>query len=150
MQSQDLADQLLTAMSAVRRNTRRKAKRPTMLWSLTGSQLELLRLVRRNPDISVARAARELGLAPNTVSTLVGQLTEAGLLGRRADSSDRRVARLELPPHTRKKVEGWLDRRYRAVVQALLELSLAERDALAAAVPALVSLAHRLDEDIDR
>jgi DNA-binding MarR family transcriptional regulator len=145
-----LAEDLLVAMSAIRRNARRTGRRPALLFSLSGSQLELLRLVRRNPQISVARAAEELSLAPNTVSTLVGQLTEAGLLERRADSSDRRVARLDLAPEARKNVEGWLERRSEAVVRALGHLRDEERTALETAVPALLSLADELDAEADR
>lgn len=118
-----------------------------MLSSLTGAQLELLRLVRRNAHISVTHAARELGLAPNTVSTLVGQLTDAGMLVRRVDASDRRVARLDLAPDTRTAVERWLDRRSRVVVNALHRLGETERQSLEVAAPALASLADEVDQE---
>ena len=49
---------------------------------LPTAQSELLRLVAARPGISVAEAARELRLAPNTVSTLVGRLADQGLLSR--------------------------------------------------------------------
>ena len=77
-----LADRLLAAIASLRRVSRRSARRPTELFSLTGSQLELVRLVRRKPDVSVAEAASELRLAPNTVSTLVRQLADVGILSR--------------------------------------------------------------------
>jgi predicted transcriptional regulator len=49
------------------------------------AQLELMRLVRLEPGLRVQDAAAGLGVAPNTVSTLVKQLTAAGMLERRAD-----------------------------------------------------------------
>ena len=60
------------------------------------SQAELLRLVGRQPGISVREAATELGLVPNTASTLVSKLAADGLLIRSVDADDRRVGRLRL------------------------------------------------------
>ena len=48
----------------------------------------------------MADAAAELGVAPNTVSTLVRQLADAGVLERVRDSADGRVVRLRLTPDT--------------------------------------------------
>ena len=76
-------DELLEALSAVRRAVRRRADRPVELLALTGAQLELVRLLRREPGVSIADAAGRLRVAPNTVSTLVRQLADAGVLERR-------------------------------------------------------------------
>ena len=77
-----LAEQLYAAVGLLRRHARRIGGPPfgDQSTAPTTAQLELVRLVRRNPDLSVAGAATELGLAPNTVSTLVRQL--AGTAGR--------------------------------------------------------------------
>jgi DNA-binding MarR family transcriptional regulator len=139
-----LADELLAALGLVRRHLRRSVGRP---FPLSDSQAELVRTVRRNPGISVAEAAAELGLVANTVSTLVGQLTERGLLQRTPDESDRRVARLTLTEPAREQVEAWRDRRAALVNQALDGLSPAERDALRVALPVLGALAERLHPD---
>ena len=48
--------------------------------------VEMLRLVGRQPGISVRAAATELGLAPNTASTLVSKLAADGLLIRTVDA----------------------------------------------------------------
>ncbi len=142
---QFLADQLLNAFSAVRRNARRHAVRPAELAPLTGAQLELVRLLRRHPGLSVARAAAELRLAPNTVSTLVGQLVEAAIVTRTADESDRRVARLELTPDIRRKVSAWRDRRVVALADAMTRLSADDQRRLDQAEAALVRLAKSLE-----
>lgn len=144
MPSEVLAEELMAATGLLRRHLRRSVGRPFPLSALTDSQGELIRLVRRNPGISVAEAAAELGLAANTVSTLVGQLTERGLLQRTPDESDRRVARLTLTDPAREQVEAWRDRRTALVTQALDDLTAADRDALRAALPVLGALAERL------
>ena len=112
--------------------------------ALSDAQAELVRTVRRNPGISVAEAAAELGLVANTVSTLVGQLTERGLLQRTPDESDRRVARLTLTDPAREQVEAWRDRRTALVTRALDDLTADDRAALRAALPVLAGLTERL------
>jgi len=61
---------------------------------LPETQLEILRLVNRRPGIRIHDVAAELGLASNTVSTLVHSLTAAGFVDRLSDAGDGRVARL--------------------------------------------------------
>jgi DNA-binding MarR family transcriptional regulator len=148
MSTDVLAEELLATIGLVRRRLRRTAGRPFPLSALTDSQGELVRTVRRNPGISVTDAAAELGLVANTVSTLVGQLTERGLLQRTADASDRRVARLTLTESAREQVEAWRDRRAALVTQAIGDLDPDDRDALQAALPILGVLAERLHPEI--
>ncbi|HTZ10373.1 MAG TPA: MarR family transcriptional regulator [Acidimicrobiales bacterium] len=144
------ADRLLAALAGVRRSARRLAGRPAELSPLTGAQLELVKLLRRRPDVAVAEAAEELNLAANTVSTLVGQLVEAGLVRRRADPADRRVARLDLTPHMRRKVDAWRDTRVVALGGALARLSTRERRCVELALPVLERLAAELECDRPR
>jgi DNA-binding MarR family transcriptional regulator len=133
-------------MASIRRAGRRHAGRPVELSSLTGAQLELLRLVRRRPGVSIAEAAQELRLAPNTVSTLVHQLTKGGLMLRGVHGSDRRVARLELSAHIRRKVDAWRDRRVLALGDAIERLSPQDRRSMVEALPVLARLAEHLEE----
>jgi DNA-binding MarR family transcriptional regulator len=142
---QVVADELLSEMASIRRTIRRYAGRPLELSALTGSQLELVRLMRRRPGVSVAEAASDLRLAPNTVSTLVRQLTEAGLVSRSVDSSDRRVARLELAPAIRRKVDAWRDRRVIALSSAIGRLSREDERCLSDAVRVLRRVAEQLE-----
>jgi DNA-binding MarR family transcriptional regulator len=137
-------DELLDALSSLRRAVRRGSARPSELSALSGAQLELVRLVRRQPGISVADAAAELRVAANTVSTLVRQLTEADVLVRRVDSDDRRIGRLDLQPGIRRKVEAWRDRRSDALDGALARLSQRDRARIEAALPALTALTEEL------
>jgi DNA-binding MarR family transcriptional regulator len=92
----DLTTDLFTVVGRFRRQLRRSTGGGFDAAGLTQSQAELLRLVGRQPGISVREAATELGLVPNTASTLVSKLSADGLLIRAADVDDRRVGRLRL------------------------------------------------------
>jgi len=106
----------------------------------------LLRVVRRQPGVSVAAAAAELGVAGNTVSTLVRQLREMGLLKRDPDSRDRRVGRLALTDSARRRLSNWRDHRAASLAEALDKLEPAEREAVDVALPILARLADLLTE----
>jgi DNA-binding MarR family transcriptional regulator len=145
-----LAEDLYAAVGLLRRHARRIGGRPfgdgAPAAAPTTAQLELIRLVRRNPDLSVADAAAELGLAPNTVSTLVRQLADNGVLERVRDRTDGRVVRLRLTPDTRRRVEAWLDRRTAVTARALAGIDPADRAALRRALPVLAAVAGALEQ----
>jgi DNA-binding MarR family transcriptional regulator len=132
-----VADALFAAIGVLRREVRRAVGRPWPLQSLSGSQVELLRLIRRQPGVSVADAATELGLAPNSVSTLVGQLNDAGLIRRTPDPADRRVARLTLTSAARRYTDAWRDRRSAVAASAISQLTARDRVLLESALPVL-------------
>ena len=140
-----LADELLAAMGAIRRSGRRHAGRPAELSQLTGSQLELVRLLRRRPGISVREVAEELNLAPNTVSTLVRQLVDAGLVVRRCRESDRRVARLDLAEDLDRKMGAFLDRRMGVLVEAMHALPVHDQRRLRSTVGVLLKLQWEIE-----
>jgi DNA-binding MarR family transcriptional regulator len=101
--------------------------------------------VRRSPGVSVTQAAAELGLAANTVSTLVRRLTGDGMLVRTADPTDRRVARLELPDGLARRVGAWRDRRMVALGAAIATLDPDEQATIAAATALLARVADELE-----
>jgi DNA-binding MarR family transcriptional regulator len=140
----ELAEDLLEQVGLLRRHVRRRVGRPWTAGTVSGAQAELIRLVRRQPGVSVAAAATELGVAANTVSTLVGSLVSAGILERTRDGTDRRIARLDLTADGRAHLNRWRDERMALLADALAHLSDADRDAIAAAVPALGRLAAEL------
>jgi DNA-binding MarR family transcriptional regulator len=135
---------LLAAISAVRRTTRRAVRQAWPGEPLPTSQSELLRLVAERPGVTVAAAARELRLAPNTVSTLVGSLTERGLLSRQRARPDGRTVSLDLTPAAVKRLADRRDLRAELAQQVLVRLPEADQKTLASAVPALLRLAEGL------
>jgi DNA-binding MarR family transcriptional regulator len=142
-----LAGELMGAISAVRRTARRAARAAWREEPLPSAQSELLRLAAARPGISVAEAARELRLAPNTVSTLVGRLTAAGLLGRARAESDGRSVLLTVSAKATRRIAEWRDLRAELAARALDRLTPDDRRTLAEAVPALLRFAAQLEEE---
>ena len=113
---------------------------------LPGPAAELLRLTAAQPGLRVGDAAKGLHIAPNTTSTLVRQLTAAGLLERTSDDRDGRVARLTLTPAGTERLRHWRDQRAALIADALAALAPADRAAIEGALPALDRLVHVLDD----
>jgi DNA-binding MarR family transcriptional regulator len=139
------AAELFAAISVIRRTARRAARQVWTQQPLPPAQSELLRLAAARPGITVADAAQELRLAPNTVSTLVGRLTEAGLLVRERGAPDGRTALLTATEKARQRLAEFRDLRADLAGRALAQLPEKDQKALAAAVPALLRLAERME-----
>src|SRR3984957_12172151 len=108
MQAQKSQTDLVAEVFGVVGRFRRQLRRPVGrgLDSVTESQSELLWLVGRRPGISVRAAAAELGLVPNTASTLVSKLVATGWLIRTVDETDRRACQLRLAEPTQQMVDA--------------------------------------------
>jgi DNA-binding MarR family transcriptional regulator len=61
---------------------------------LPATELEVMRLLVRAPELSVGEVARELGLQPSNASAAIRALVARGLLERKPDPRDGRVSRL--------------------------------------------------------
>jgi DNA-binding MarR family transcriptional regulator len=142
-----LAAEVLAAISGIRRVARRAARAAWQAERLPPAQSELLRLAAARPGISVAEAAHELRLAPNTVSTLVGRLDAAGLLERARAVADGRSVRLSVTDKGTRRIAEFRDLRAELAGRALDRLTADDRQALADAVPALLRLAAQLAEE---
>lgn len=141
-----VAGELMHVVSRLRRTVRRRLRRDWAYRPLAESELELLRLVDDEPGLRVLDAAAALGVAPNTVSTLVGRLVSQGLLERRADPRDARAARLAVTAAARERFAVWRDRRQALVGKALGRLGDEDRRAIQACVPALRRLVELLED----
>jgi DNA-binding MarR family transcriptional regulator len=141
------AAELLAAISAVRRTSRRAVRHAWATAPLPTAQSELLRLIASRPGICVADAAHDLRLAPNTVSTLVGRLAEQGLLRRERSLPDSRSVRLTITEKAGRRLAEWSDLRAELASEILATLPEADRHALAGAIPALLRLAGRLEPE---
>lgn len=140
------AAELLTAMAAVRRLARRAVRNSTHAEPLPPARSELLGLTVRRPGLTVAEAAHELRLAPNSVSTMVSQLAADGLLIRGRSAGDGRLVRLTATDKGAARVGQWRDVRADLAGRALDTLSEPDRQAIRAAIPVLVRLAERMEE----
>jgi DNA-binding MarR family transcriptional regulator len=140
------AAELLAAVGAIRRVVRRAVRTSAVAQALPPARSELLRLTARQPGISVADAAHELRLAPNSVSTMVSQLTADGLLTRSRAACDGRSVRLEVTPAGAERIAQWQDIRADVAGRALELISEPDRRAIRAAIGALNRLAQQMEE----
>ena len=140
-----LAPDLSRAVGRLRRALNRRVRAATGTSPLPEAQMELLRLVEHRPRIRVQDAASELLLAPNTVSTLVHRLVEAGLLEREPDPADARVARLIQTAAGAELRRLWRDQRHEILAAQLSDLNAGDLDALARAVPILAQVAEGVE-----
>ncbi len=143
----DLAAELLATVGRFRRQARRSGGAARIGSGLPESHAELLRLVGRQPDISVREAATELGLAPNTASTLVSRLSGDGLLVRTVDPDDRRVGRLRLTEPAQRLADESRAVRRAALRAALARLDPDQRDRLGEGIAVLAELTRLLREE---
>jgi DNA-binding MarR family transcriptional regulator len=94
--------------------------------------------------MSVGEVARELGLQQSNVSATVRALVARGLLERRRDGSDARVARLHPTGEAIARRDRREDAWGRALEARLAALPRRERERLLGAAPALRRLADEL------
>jgi DNA-binding MarR family transcriptional regulator len=141
----ELISLLFGSVGRFRRQVRRSAGR-SFASGLTESQAELLRLVGRQPGISVSHAAAELGLAANTASTLVSRLAGENLLVRDADPTDRRVGRLRLTESAQSLADATRAARRAVLTDVLDQLDQHEIDSLTAGLEVLSKMTRLLQE----
>ena len=108
------------------------------------AQVELLMTLAEHAPARVGRLAELLRLAPNTISGLVQQLADAGLVSRQTDLDDRRVARVALTDAGRRELRSWQQAHERRIGAALRSLPAGDQQAVANALPALDLLVDRL------
>ena len=140
-----LADTLLPVLGAVRRTLRRVGGSAFPDDALTAAQREVVLMVGRHPGRPVSEVARELGLAANTVSTIVSRLVALGLVVRTTDPDDRRVGRLSLTAAAQARADAVRDRRRTVLVEALDALEPTQVAQIGAGVDALTELVAALD-----
>src|SRR5438067_3853977 len=141
-----LTTELAKVLSRIGRGLRYRTRAAREALDITHSEGELLRLLDRHPGIRVNDAAVELGIASNSVSTLVKQLNRAGLLERTSDPLDGRAACLRLTPSAQAWVTQVGNAREEAITRALHSLDNTDRDLIEAAVPALKRFAKAISE----
>lgn len=142
----DLGDAVGETMAAMRRTSRRAVRERLHEPPLPLAEVEVLVTVGEAPGIRVADTARLLGLASNTVSTLVTRLVDTGLIERRVDPNDRRVAALYPTKVGRTRIKAWRSERARMMTEALAELPRDDRERISAAIDSLRRLSDTLHE----
>ncbi|OBA84004.1 MarR family transcriptional regulator [Mycobacterium sp. 1164966.3] len=142
----DLVSDVFGVVGRFRRQLRRSAGRGFDSTRLSESQSELLWLVGRRPGISVSAAAAELGLVPNTASTLVSKLVANGLLVRTVGEADRRTCQLRLAEPAQQVVDASRATRRAVLSEVLDELDDAQIETLTRGLEVLDTMIRRLQE----
>ena len=142
----DVVSELFGVVGRFRRQLRRSAGRAFDSSRLSESQSELLWLVGRRPGISVSAAAAELGLVPNTASTLVTKLVSGGLLVRAVGDTDRRVCQLQLAEPAQQIVDTSRAARRALLSEVLDELDDDQIESLTKGLEVLDTMTRKLRE----
>ena len=145
-----LGEELMATMGALRRLVGRRLRSVVPGPPLRGAHVELLQVVEKQPGIGIAPAGRALHLAANSVSTLVNQLIDLGMLVRQTAPDDRRAARLWLTEVAAQRLASWRRARVDLIAATMAGLPVADRQALARALPALRALLDALDTEEGR
>jgi len=108
---------------------------------LSQSLLSTLGTVARCGPVTLGRLAELERVQPPSMTRIVTQLEERGLVVREVDALDRRVARVRTTPAAGRLIVGLRTRKNEYLAARLAELTVGERRALEAALPALEHLA---------
>jgi DNA-binding MarR family transcriptional regulator len=110
------------------------------------TQLSALATIERDGPLTLGALAAVERVQPPTITAAVGRLEQRGLVRRRPDPGDRRVARVEITPPGRKLLEQSRSRKTAYLEDKLAALSSDERETLERAAPILERL---LEQDVD-
>ena len=122
----------------------RRLKQTAAAGSLTTTEVDMLLVAERRGPARMSDFAVFCGLNPTMLSRLVPRLEGSRLLKRSADGADRRVSLIEVTPQATELLDRVRSERDDVLSRLLDALEPHERQAIAAAVPALEKLAERL------
>jgi DNA-binding MarR family transcriptional regulator len=140
----DEARTLTDVVTRLRRALRTSIRADWPWESLPMAQVELLQTLAERSPMKVGELAAELRLAPNTVSGLVSQLIDAGLVIRGGDPKDRRVAQLSVTTRGHEQLAVWQREHEKRIGSALGKLDVGERADIVRALSALDRLVDHL------
>jgi DNA-binding MarR family transcriptional regulator len=128
---------LRVALARLSRRLRRHA-----LAGLTPTQLAALSTVEQAGPLRLGDLAAAEGIAPSTLTRMVAVLEELGYVRRDSDPKDARASTLAITPKGHETLEQLREEGTALLTKWLAQLSAEQRFALAAALPALESLAE--------
>ncbi len=137
---------LAIAVVRLRRSLLRGIRADSRWEALPIAYVELLQCLVELPGQKIGQVAKLLRLAPNTVSTVVAQLTVRGLVETVRDPNDGRARVIQPTRAGYQQLAQWQRAHESMIVDAVSRLPEGERSALLTATPALASLSRTLDE----
>ena len=137
--------ELADVVARLRRAMRRAARAAHPGHPLSVAQLELLSCLAERPGARPGEVARQLRLAPSSVTTLVNALVAQGMVARTSGGPDRRTVALRLTPAGTGTLERWQATNATILDTALAALPADRQHVLRAALPALDQLIDQVD-----
>ncbi|NIL92795.1 hypothetical protein RhoFasSB10_05159 [Rhodococcus fascians] len=134
------ATELGRQLGPLRRSLLRATRDVAQLPDIADSHIEVMRALAAEPSMSPGRLATRLNLARSTVSNLIRAMVDAGLVERSITAGDLRGATLTASPKAVKLLAEYDAASSRVLADALDELSRHNREAIAAALPALAEI----------
>jgi len=138
------ARRLSDRLGPLRRALLRASRSAADLPDVPDAQIELMRSLAATGETSPSDLAGTLGLARSTVSNLLSQMQQTGLVERQLAPHDARRTVVALTPLAAARLRAFDDAATGVLVAALLDMPDADRNAIAAALPALERLQHRI------
>jgi DNA-binding MarR family transcriptional regulator len=126
---------------AVLRLSRRLRQEASGSGEITPSQLSALTVLSARGELTLGELAAIERIAPPSMTRIAARLEASGLLERRSDSTDRRVARVAISPSGQELLRKNRELGHAFLSARLQSLSEEELELLAQAVPLLVRLA---------
>lgn len=126
---------------AVMRLSRRLRQETSGSGEITPSQMSALSVLAKHGELTLGELAAIERIAPPSMTRIAARLEESGLLERRPDSADRRVARVAISASGRELLRQSRERGDAFMTARLAGLSEDDRELLARAVPLLERLA---------
>jgi DNA-binding MarR family transcriptional regulator len=130
-----LPSQLRLAVLRLSRRLRQQA-----VGEVTASQLSALQAISKHGEVTLGELAAIERVAPPSMTRIAARLEERGLVVRRADRADRRVARVAVTDTGRAILDETRTRRDAYLAARLQSLSAEDQELLARAVPILERL----------
>jgi DNA-binding MarR family transcriptional regulator len=134
--STELGSRLRLAVLRLSRRLRQEA-----VGEVTSSQLSALSVLSHRGELTLGELAGIERVAPPSMTRIAARLEERGLVERRTDVSDRRVARIAISPTGRDLINETRTRRDAYLSGRLQGFTEEERDLMERVVPLLERLA---------
>ena len=84
-------------------------------YGFTVTQLSLMFILHRNPNLMLNELSEKMGLSKSTVSSMVERLEKQGVVVREIPKDNRRIVRLSLDPEFVEKHKDILDFKYKFI-----------------------------------
>jgi DNA-binding MarR family transcriptional regulator len=143
LSASELAEALRVPVTTIADGLRRRSRD----FPVTSPQARVLSQLSLGDSLSVSVLAQSQGLAVSSMTESISRLAEAGLVRKEQSVDDRREVKVSITKEGQRRLSRALSARTAQLTGAVEQLTDAEREAVAAALPALWKLAD-LDPDI--